>query len=159
MISVFGNSFDESDLDGLRQVMATHLVGMGEVTTRFEKTFASLIGFPYGIATNSCTNSFWLISQALKLTVQDQILMPNIHFFGVQGVLRLFGIEPTVVDVDPLIPNVSIQELKKAITPYTRMIILLEYGGYPGNSSEIKKYLEAIGRQDIICSRSASLIF
>ena len=100
MLSVFGNSFDDQDLKAMKEVMDTHLVGMGAVTQQFETEFAKKIGFPHGVAANSCTNSFWLICKALDISIFTQIIIPNIHFFGIKNVLNLFDADTIYVDID-----------------------------------------------------------
>lgn len=149
MLSVFGNNFDQDDLDGMEEVMSSHLVGMGKVTQQFEKEFAAKIGFPYAIATNSCTNAFYLICKALKLSRTDQVIVPNIHFFGIKNVLNLFNVDIVISDVSETTPNLTLANIKDKITPYTRAIIFLEYGGHPLNIIEIKDYLASIYRNDI----------
>jgi len=149
MISVFGNSFDDKDVAALKEVLDSHLVGMGAVTEKFEQEFAKKIGFAHGIATNSCTNSFWLIFKALGLGPKDQVIIPNIHFFGVKNVLDLFQVQTVIVDVDSQVPNLNLTTLKKHLHLETKAIIFLEYGGYPLDLKSIKNYLHKIGRTDI----------
>jgi len=150
MISVFGNSFDDADVEAMKRVMDSHLVGMGDITKQFEQAFAQKIGFQYGIGTNSCTNSFWIILKALGFTQTDHVLIPNIHFFGVRNVLDLLGIQWTPVDTNYPIPNLTVESLQEQIRPETRAIIFLEYGGYPVDIQSIKSYLISIHRQDIL---------
>lgn len=149
MISVFGNSFGEEELNLLKSVFDSHLVGTGSLVTEFENRFSELIGFNYAAATNSCTNTFWLLFKVLKLSEKDEVIIPNIHFFAIKGVLQLLGIKYTVTDVDPITPNISLNNLKKHITSNTKAIVFLEYGGHPLDIQEIKDYLATIGRSEI----------
>jgi dTDP-4-amino-4,6-dideoxygalactose transaminase len=149
MIPVFGNNFDHHELENIKSVLDSHLVGTGSVVAEFEERFARLVGFDFGVATNSCTNTFWLLFKALELTENDEVILPNIHFFAVRNVLKLLNIAISVVDTDQVIPNISLESLKSAITSNTKAIIFLEYGGYPLKIAEIKNYLKSINREDI----------
>jgi dTDP-4-amino-4,6-dideoxygalactose transaminase len=150
MIPVFGNKFGDRDLAGMARVLQSHLVGTGQVVTQLEETFKKMVGFKYGVATNSCTNGFWLLFSALQLSPNQEVLIPNLHFFGIRNVLQLRHIKYRVIDVDPLVPNVAVASLRGAIRRQTAAIIFLEYGGYPVALAEIKEYLRSIGRPDIL---------
>jgi len=157
IISVFGNSFDQSDLKGVGKVLKSHLVGAGEVTERFEDEFKKKIGFKYASAVSSCTNAFWLLLKALNLQPQDEVIIPNIHFFGIKNVLELLSIKYKIVDVGEAVPNVTFEEIRNNVTENTKVIIFLEYGGYPVlERDKIKQYLIDIGRKDILLILDAS---
>ena len=55
-----------------------------------------------------------------------------------------FGAKPVIVDVDPETLNISLEAIEKAITPKTKVIIPVHYGGQPCDMDEIldlaKKY-------------------
>jgi dTDP-4-amino-4,6-dideoxygalactose transaminase len=156
MIPVFGNSFNKEDSLEVHKVLRSHFVGTGDWVTEFEKSFAEKIGFNYAVATNSCTNAFWLLLKALGLDGDREIILPNIHFFGIQNVINLHRINYRLTDVDTDIPNICIADLEAKIRPVTKAIIFLEYGGYPLNIKKVKAHLKKIGRQDILCILDAA---
>ena len=126
-------------------------MGTGEVTKDFEEEFKNRIGFKYASAVSSCTNGFWLLLKALKFNPQDEVIIPNIHFFGIKSVLELLGIKHQIVDVGEPVPNITLKEIAAHITERTKAIIFLEYGGYPvENLLRIKQYLQEHGRKDIV---------
>lgn len=150
MISVFGNSFTARDEFRLKNVLESHLVGRGEHVKEFEDKYKTLVGFKYGVATNSCTNGFWLLFKALHLRQTQKVLLPNIHFFGIQNVLKLHDIKYSVLDVGEGIPNLTLSSVKAGLTKNTAAIIFLEYAGYPTEVKAIKKYLDSVGRSDVL---------
>lgn len=126
-------------------------MGTGEITRQFETEFKNRIGFKYAAAVSSCTNGFWLLLKALKLNPQDEIIIPNIHFFGIRNVLELLNIKFKIVDVGNPVPNITVQEIMEHITARTKAIIFLEYGGYPvADIQRIKQYLQEHERKDIL---------
>lgn len=150
LIPVFGNSFSKIDRGGLASVLHSHLVGPGKVVEEFEDRFKNLIGFKLASATNSCTNAFWLLLRALQLKPRDEVIIPNIHFFGVKNVFELLGIKYRIVDVGEEVPNITFDAIKKSMNKNTKAIIFLEYGGYPVEDvDKIKKYLSSLGRRDV----------
>jgi dTDP-4-amino-4,6-dideoxygalactose transaminase len=150
LISVFGNSFGKCDVLGVQRVLKSHLVGTGEVTQRFESEFKDKIGFRYASAVSSCNNGFWLLLRALGLSAQDEIIIPNIHFFGIRNAIELLGIEYRIVDVGKYVPNITFEEIKDNLTKRNKAIIFLEYGGYPvAEIDRIKQYLGDNNRRDV----------
>lgn len=149
-IPLFGNSFDYEDLARIQTVLKSHLVGIGQVVHQFEEQFKTKIGFQAAVATNSCTNAFWLLFRALKFKPTDEVILPNIHFIGVKNALELNQISIRLVDVNPIIPNINLVEIKKALSPQTKAIIFLDYGGYPAPIQEVKTWLAQQGRQDVL---------
>lgn len=150
MISVFGNEFFDYDVEGVKEVLDSHIVGFGAKVTEFETRFKNHIGFKYAVGTNSCTNAFWLLFRALNLSKTDEVIIPSIYFFGVENVLKMLNVKYKIVDVDQGTPNVSLESLKMAITKKTKVILFLEYGGYPLDIKKIKRYFKEQGRSDIL---------
>jgi dTDP-4-amino-4,6-dideoxygalactose transaminase len=150
IIPVFGNSFGEDDLRAVGEVLKSHLVGMGEVTARFEDEFKKRIGFKHAAGVSSCTDGFWLLLKALGLGPEDEVIVPNTHFFGIKNVLELLNIPFRVVDVGWPVPNITLAAVKSQISPRTKAIIFLEYGGYPvAEIQEIKRFLHDHHRSDV----------
>jgi dTDP-4-amino-4,6-dideoxygalactose transaminase len=150
MISVFDNSFDESDVKEVKKVLKSHLVGMGRVTEKFENEFKKRIGFKSASAVSSCSNGFWLVLRTLGFKPSDEIIIPNIHFFGIKNVMDLLNINYKITDVGKSIPNITLKEIIDNVTVNTKAIIFLEYGGYPIlEIEEIKQYLKDNNREDI----------
>lgn len=156
LISVFGNSFSNKELNAIKQVMDSHLVGTGQVATDFEDKFKKRIGFPYAVACNSCTNGFWLLLKALKLTPTDEVLIPNCHFFGVKNTLDLTQTNYKIIDTQINPPNVGVEQIKPHLTPNTKAIIFLEYGGYWVDIKAVKKFLKQQNKQVLLILDAAN---
>ena len=150
LISVFGNSFDNTEIEKVNEVLQSHLVGYGRVVTEFELMFSSYIGFRHAVATNSCTNALWVLLNALNLKSSDEVILPSIHFFGIVNILKLLNIKYKVAEVDSIVPNMNIESCMALITKNTKAIITLDYGGNPFVVKKLKTYLKKIGRQDIV---------
>jgi len=54
-----------------------------------------------------------------------------------------FGAKPVIVDVDEDTLNISLEEIEKAITPKTKAIIPVHYGGQPCDLDEIQQIAKA----------------
>lgn len=150
-IPVFGNRFGENAVHDVRGVLDSHLVGgAGAKVVEFERLFAQRIGFAHAVSANSATSAFWLLVKALELGENDEVIVPNIHFYGVANVLATENIPMRTCDVGPGVPNIDVESLRGHITDRTRAVVFLDYGGWPADVRGVKEYLRELGRTDII---------
>jgi dTDP-4-amino-4,6-dideoxygalactose transaminase len=150
MISVFGNNFSGDLGSRLDQLFESHIVGRGAQVTRFENEFKKKIGLKNAVATNSCTNAFWILLKSLNLNSSDEVIIAGVHFFGVMNVLKILNIKYKVADVDSDIPNGNISSIVSLINKNTRAIICLDYGGYPFDVNRLKRQSKKITSNKIV---------
>ncbi len=112
-------------LDTLRSGWLT----MGPKTVRFELEFAAYLGAPEAVAVNSCTAALHLALRAIGLGPGDEVILPDMTFTATGEVVTYCQAVPVVVDVEPDTLNLDIQALERAITPRTRAVIPVHYGG------------------------------
>lgn len=102
----------------------------GPKTKRFEQDFiAYLGGGVHAVAVNSATAGLHLAVEALGVGPGDEVIVPTHTFTATAEVVRYMGAEPVMVDVaadsyciDPVL-------VERAITPKTKAIIPVHYGG------------------------------
>ena len=156
LIPLFGNSFDQSDVDGVARVLESHLVGPGAKAKELERGFAGLLGFEHAVATSTATNAFWLLARALDLDGSTEVIVPNIHFYGVTNVLRLLGVPYRVADVGPGVPNLTPEAMAACLTPRTRAVVALDYGGWPADVPGMRRAVAAAARSDVLLIADAA---
>lgn len=150
MISVFGNNFAPDLGERLDKLFQTHILGRGSEVTKFENAFKQKIGFKNAVASNSCTNAFWILLKSLNLNSKDEIIIAGVHFFGIINVLKILNIKYKVSDVDSDIPNGNIQSICNLVNKNTRAIICLDYGGYPFDINELKRGIKKVSSNKIL---------
>ncbi len=102
----------------------------GPKTKRFEEEFREYIGARHAIAVNSCTAALHIALAALGIGPGDEVIVPTFTFCSTANVVVHLGARPVLVDVGEDF-NVTPQAIEQAITPKTRAIILVHYGGQP----------------------------
>lgn len=122
-------------VDSLRSGWLT----MGPKTVRFEEEFAKYIGSKHSIAINSCTAALHLALRAIDLQPGDEVIIPTMTFTATGEVVCYFDARPVIVDVEKTTHNMDIFATEKAITPKTRAIIPVHYGGQPCDMDEIRE--------------------
>ena len=156
LIPLFGNSFDQSDVDGVARVLASHLVGPGAKAKELERHFARLLGFQHAVSTSTATNAFWLLARALDLDGSTEVIVPNIHFYGVTNALRLLDVPYRVADVGLGVPNITPEAMAACLSPRTRAVVALDYGGWPADVPGMRRALADAGRSDVLIIADAA---
>jgi dTDP-4-amino-4,6-dideoxygalactose transaminase len=92
----------------------------------------------HAIAVSSGTAALHLAFRALALTYGDEVVMPAFNFVAAANTVLQIGSTPRFADTDSIHePVVSARTLDQAITPKTRGICVMHYGGYPCSMDSI----------------------
>ncbi len=109
----------------------------GPKVKQFEDDFARYVGAKYAIALNSGTAALHCCVGALDIKPGDEVITTPFTFLATANVIVYMGATPVLVDIDPVTCNINPTEIRKKITPRTKAIIPVHYGGQPCNMDEI----------------------
>ena len=102
----------------------------GPVSRQFEQEFAAYLGGDvHAIAVNSATAGLHLALEALGIGPGDEVIVPTMTFTATAEVVRYLGADAVIVDVDPHTLCLQPEAIAAAITPNTRAVIPVHYGG------------------------------
>jgi dTDP-4-amino-4,6-dideoxygalactose transaminase len=104
---------------------------MGAVTQEFEQALAAYVGAKHAIAVTNATAALHLACVVAGLQSGDEAIVPSLTFVATANAVRYTGATPVFADItgdNDL--NISCAAIEKAITPRTRAILLVHYGGY-----------------------------
>jgi dTDP-4-amino-4,6-dideoxygalactose transaminase len=106
-------------------------VTTGPKAKRFENDFAALLGEPglYCVGVNSATAGLHLALEALGVGPGDEVITTTHTFTATAEVVRYLGADVKLVDIDTATLNIDPQGIEGAITPRTKAIIPVHYGG------------------------------
>lgn len=144
-IQVFKPSFGEEELEALREPFETGWIGLGPKTAEFEEKFAAYVGAKYAVGVNSATAALHLACLALGIGPGDEVLVPTMTFVSTAHAPAYCGATPVFVDVEPDTLNISIEDIQRKLTPRTRAIIPVHYGGHACQMDEIGDIAEQHG--------------
>jgi dTDP-4-amino-4,6-dideoxygalactose transaminase len=104
---------------------------MGDRVAEFEKAFAALHGADAAVAVNSCTAALHLALLALGVGPGDEVLVPSLTFVATASAVLYTGAAPVFVDIESLnSPHISLEDARQKLTPNTRAVVVMHYGGY-----------------------------
>lgn len=101
-------------------------------TSKFEDQIASYTNSRHCIVVNNGTISLTLAAIACGIQAGDEVIIPNYTMIASPNSVKMFGAVPVFVDVEPLSLCLDINQVKEAITPKTKAIMLVSSNGrYP----------------------------
>lgn len=139
MINVFQPTLGEEELAEVRAVIESSWLGRGPRTRAFERAFAAHIGTAPSqlTAVNSCTEGLFLAMELLDVGDGCEVVLPAISFVGAANAVAARGGRPVFCDVDPRSLNPTADHVAEKLTPRTRAVVVLHYGGAPGQVADI----------------------
>ncbi|MEU3052027.1 DegT/DnrJ/EryC1/StrS family aminotransferase [Streptomyces griseus] len=139
MINVFQPQLGEEELAAVKEVFESNWLGHGPRTKEFEAGFAEHIGVgpEHTLFINSCTAGLFLAMELLGLGEGDEVVLPSVSFVAAANAVAAAGARPVFCDVEPRTLNPTVEHIEGAITERTRAVIVLHYGGYPGDIERI----------------------
>ena len=126
------------------KVMASGRYTMGENVKKFEEAFAERMGVKNAIMTNSGSSANLLALASLvyyknyNVTEGDEVIVPAISWSTTYFPITQLGLIPVFVDVELDTFNISVKEVKQAITDKTRIIFAVNLLGLPAGLLELK---------------------
>jgi dTDP-4-amino-4,6-dideoxygalactose transaminase len=98
----------------------------------FEEEFAAFCGAKYAIAVANGTAALHLALLAVGCEAGDEVLVPSLNFVAAANAIAHTGATPVFCDIegsDRL--NIDPADVEAAITPATRAVVVMHYGGHP----------------------------
>ena len=121
-------------------------VGQGPKVDQFEKDFAHFIGSSHNpIAVGSGTDALHLSYVLSGISPGDEVVAPlftctatNIPFLNMGAKIRFADVQPDTLNIDP-------SHVRTLMTPKTKAIVCVHYGGLPCDMTELRAIADEWG--------------
>ena len=128
------------------EVLDTRWIGQGPKVEQFEQDFRKMFTLQGpAISVGSGTDALHLAYLLAGIKAGDEVLVPLFTCTATTIPLLYIGAKPVMVDVDIKTLNISIEDLKRKITPKTKAITCVHYGGLPCDMDEIHALAKEYG--------------
>lgn len=134
----------KADIDrGIQAVIDEAAFVKGQQVADFQHNLEAYTGAKHVITVGNGTDALQIALMGLGLQRGDEVITPTFTFIATAEVVALLGLTPVVVDVDWETMNMSVESLKKAITPRTKAIVPVHLFGQCANMEEIMSIARA----------------
>ena len=137
------DSWDGEEISAINDVIKSNRYTMGPKVKKFEDEFASHFNSDYAIMVNSGSSANLLMiaslfySKEYDLKEGDEVIVPAVSWSTTYYPVHQYGLKLIFVDIDRNTLNISLEEIKKAISPKTKVIFAVNLLGNPCEFDEI----------------------
>jgi len=121
----------------IQEVLDTNTYINGPAVHAFQKNLEEYLGVKHVIPCANGTDALQIAMMGLDLQPGDEVITADFTFAATAEVIAILHLTPVLVDVDPDTFNISIEAIKKAITPKTKAIVPVHLFGQVANMEEI----------------------
>jgi len=136
-------TWDKDEYDAIQRVIASGFFTMGQNVKTFEERFADYIGSNYAVMVNSGSSANLLMVASLFYTKEnrlkpgDEVIVPAVSWSTTYYPLHQYGLKLKFVDIDIETLNYDIDQLEKAVSEKTRLIMAVNLLGNPNDFARI----------------------
>ena len=114
----------KADIDrGIQSVIDSAQFVKGPAVSAFQEHLEAYTGAKHDIPVGNGTDALQIALMGLGLKAGDEVITPTFTFISTAEVVALLGLTPVVVDVDWETMNISVDAIRRAITPRTKAIV------------------------------------
>lgn len=121
----------------IQEVLDTTAYINGPQVHAFQKNLEDYLGCKHVIPCANGTDALQIAMMGLGLQPGDEVITADFTFAATVEVIALLQLTPVLVDVDEDTFNISVDAIKKAITPKTKAIVPVHLFGQAANMDEI----------------------
>jgi dTDP-4-amino-4,6-dideoxygalactose transaminase len=129
---VFGSPvIGEEEIREVTETLRSGWIGTGRRTQAFETAFGDYVGAPWAVAVNSCTAALHLSLIVAGVGPGADVLTTPMSFVATANAVLHAGGRPVFADIDRTTLNLDLARAAERITPRTRALLPVHFGGLP----------------------------
>lgn len=122
---------DQKIIDEVVATLKSGWITTGPRTKEFEKRLTAYNGNKATLCLNSATAGLEIMLRWFGVKEGDEVILPAYTYAATANVIVHCGATPVFVDVNADDFNIAVAEIEKAITPKTKVIMPVDFGGWP----------------------------
>lgn len=132
---------DEKIIAEVTDALRSGWITTGPRTKKLEQKVAEYVQVPKVVCLNSASAGLELVLRWFGVQEGDEVIVPAYTYCATANVVVHCGATPVMVDVNSDF-NINVENIKKAITPKTKVIMPVDFAGFPCDYDEINALVE-----------------
>ena len=120
-----------------------HLSGDGPFTRRATEILSAMHLGSKVLLTTSCTSALELAALLLDLQPGDEVIVPSFTFVSSANAFVIMGAKVVFAEIERETLSVSLRTIEHLVTPRTRAIVTVNYGGAPTVTPDLIDFARA----------------
>lgn len=133
---------DDKIVDAVSEVLRSGWITTGPKTKLFEKKISAYCGNKATLCLNSATAGLEIMLRWFGVGEGDEVILPAYTYSATANVVMHTGAKPVFVDVNADDFNINCEAVAKAITDKTKVIMPVDFGGFPCDYVALNKLAE-----------------
>ncbi|MES2557717.1 MAG: DegT/DnrJ/EryC1/StrS aminotransferase family protein [Bacteroidota bacterium] len=138
---------DQRVIDAVTAALKSGWITTGPRTKQFEKEITAYCGNKTTVAVNSWTAGMEVLLNWWGIGEGDEVILPAYTYCASANVIIHSGAKPVMVDLNPEDFNMSVEAVRKAITPRTKAIMPVDIAGFPCDYDALNALVESVKDQ------------
>jgi dTDP-4-amino-4,6-dideoxygalactose transaminase len=134
-------NFSDREIAAVSRTLQSGWIGMGPETLAFEDELASYIDAPHVVTVNSCTSGLLIALRLADVQPGDEIVCPSLTWCSTAAVALYLGARPVFCEVRPETLCVTPDTVSRALTPRTRAVMAVHFGGHAADITALRRVL------------------
>lgn len=144
-MNFFHTNVSEKAIELVTETLRSGFLSEGKRVRQFEQELTRLLGLPNPVAVNSGTSALHLALEVAGVTGGDEVILPPQTFVASGLAILMCGGTPVFSDIQPETGNIDPKSIRRHVTPRTKAIMPVHWGGYPCDMDEINAIAEEHG--------------
>jgi len=130
-ILLFDLNFDLAEQDAVIETLSSKWISTGPKNAVLERRFAEMTGARHAVALTNCTVALHMALVLNDIKPGDEVICPSLTFVATVNAIRYVNAIPVFADVKSMEDlTIDPDDIEKKITPRTKAIMLMHYGGF-----------------------------
>jgi len=139
-IPLFKIYWDEEDVGMVKEAIQRGMHwAIGPNIEKFENMLSDYVGTKNALVFNSGTSALHAILLAYGIGQEDEVIVPSFTFIATANAPLFVGAKPVFADIEEKTYGLDPEDVNRKITPKTKAIIPIHYGGCPCLITELRQ--------------------
>ncbi len=130
-IAIYNTYISPLAAQKVNETLSSTFISEGKLVKEFEQGLSDELGLSHPVALNSGTTALHLALDLAGVGEGDEVILPAQTFVATGLVILQQKAIPVFADINYEDGNISVESVRQKITPKTKAILCVHWGGYP----------------------------